>query len=75
MEFLLFLWMYPSTDRLKYFHFLEQFLVQFQANTFTRSLKAFIESYQGNNIAVTMGEDFQFQAAQVNLKNMDALIR
>lgn len=50
-------------------------MVDLQANAFTQSLKAFIESYQGSNIAVTMGEDFQFQAAQVNFKNMDALIR
>uniref|UniRef100_A0AB38ZEA6 Alpha-mannosidase n=1 Tax=Ectomocoris sp. TaxID=3104572 RepID=A0AB38ZEA6_9HEMI len=43
--------------------------------TFLKYMTSYSEAYRTNNVIVTMGNDFNFQYAGMNFKNMDKLIK
>ena len=46
-----------------------------QVEEFLKFARQQEKRYRTNNIILTMGEDFEYQIAEMNFKNMDKLIR
>ncbi|CAO1353625.1 unnamed protein product [Diamesa tonsa] len=49
--------------------------VDSRVDGFISTMKTIQKSYQSNNLLLTMGEDFNFQSAQMWFKNLDKLIK
>lgn len=46
-----------------------------QAAMFLEEMSKYSVAYKGSNIAVTFGEDFNYQAAAMYFNNLDVLIK
>lgn len=42
---------------------------------FAATIKTYVSYYKTNNVIITMGGDFYYQAAEINFRNSDKLIK